>query len=49
MRMAPHDLAQEIGPEYVAMMDGLSQIDENSSEGKQIDAALDSLEKLCAR
>jgi len=41
------DLADKIGPEYVAMMDGLSQIDENSSEGKQIEAALASLEKLC--
>ena len=41
------DLAQKIGPEYVAMMDGLPQIDENSSEGKQITAALDSLDKLC--
>ena len=43
------DLGEKIGPEYVAMMDGLSQIDENSSEGKQIDAALASLEKLCAK
>ena len=41
------DLEIKIGPEYVAMMDGLSQIDENSSEGKQIVAALDSLVKLC--
>jgi hypothetical protein len=38
----------KIGPEYVALMDGLSEIDENSSEGKQITAALDSLDKLCA-
>jgi hypothetical protein len=43
-----NDLADKIGPEYVAMMDGLPQIDENSSEGKQITAALDSLDKLCA-
>ena len=42
------DLAQKIGPEYVALMDGFPQIDENSSEGKQITAALDSLDKLCA-
>jgi hypothetical protein len=41
------DLAQKIGPEYVTMMDGLPQIDENSSEGKQITAVLDSLDKLC--
>jgi hypothetical protein len=43
------DLAQKIGPEYVTLMDGLPQIDENSSEGKQIAAALDSLDKLCTR
>jgi hypothetical protein len=42
------DLAQKIGAEYVALMDGLPQIDENSREGKQIAAALDSLDKLCA-
>ena len=42
------DLAQKIGPEYVALMDGLPQIDENSSEAKQITAAFDSLDKLCA-
>jgi len=41
------DLGEKIGPEYVAMMDGLSQIDENSTESKQIEAALASLEKLC--
>jgi mevalonate kinase len=42
------DLAQKIGPEYVMMMEGLAQIDENSREGKQISDALDSLVKLCA-
>jgi hypothetical protein len=41
------DLEIKIGPEYVALMEGLSQIDENSIEGKQIEAALASLEKLC--
>jgi hypothetical protein len=41
------DLARKIGPEYVTLMDGLPQIDENSTEGKQIAAALDSLDKLC--
>jgi TolA-binding protein len=39
------DLEIKIGPEYVALM--LPQIDENSSEAKQIEAALGSLEKLC--
>ena len=42
------DLAEKIGPEYVAMLEGLSQIEENSSDGVQIVAALDSLYKLCA-
>jgi hypothetical protein len=42
------DLARKIGPEYVALMDGLPQIDENSSEARQITAAFDSLDKLCA-
>ena len=41
------DLAQKIGPEYVALMDGLPQIDANSSEARQITAAFDSLDKLC--
>jgi uncharacterized Zn finger protein len=43
------DLGQKIGPEYVTLMDGLEQIDENSSEGKQVFAALDSLDKLCTK
>jgi hypothetical protein len=43
------DLARKIGPEYVKLMDGLDQIDENSNEGKEIDAMLDSLEKLCTK
>jgi hypothetical protein len=43
------DLARKIGPEYVAMMDGLSQINENFSGGSQIADALDSLDKLCTR
>ena len=42
------DLAEQIGPEYVTMLQGLSQIEENSSDGVQIVAALDALDKLCA-
>ena len=42
------DLAEKIGPEYVAMLEGLSQIEENSTDGVQIVAALASLDKLCA-
>jgi hypothetical protein len=43
------DLAKKIGPEYVAMLEGLAQIHENSREGKQIVEALDSLDKFCTR
>jgi hypothetical protein len=43
------DLGQKIGSEYVMMMEGLAQIDENSREGKQIADALDSLDKFCTR
>jgi hypothetical protein len=43
------DLARKIGPEYVTLMEGLSRIDEDSSEGKQMAAALDSLDNLCTR
>jgi hypothetical protein len=39
--------AEKIGPEYVTMLQGLSQIEENSSDGVQIVAALGSLDKLC--
>jgi hypothetical protein len=41
------DLAQKIGPEYVMMMEGLAQIEENSNDRVQIGAALASLDKLC--
>jgi hypothetical protein len=41
------NLAQKIGPEYIALMDGLSTVDENSAEGKQFATALDALDKLC--
>jgi len=43
------DLAHKIGHEYVQLMDGLEHIDEDSSEGKEIIAALDELERLCIR
>jgi hypothetical protein len=44
------DLAQKIGPEYVALMDGLAaEVDENSEEGKQFADGLQALDKLCAR
>jgi len=48
------DLMQKLGPDYVKLMDGLDQAEDNSSEGKdvaasfdEIVAALASLDKRC--
>ena len=40
-------LAQKLGPDYAKVMDGLPQIDENSPLGKQMDAALKTLDSQC--
>ena len=40
-------LAQKIGPEYVNLMDGLDQVDENSPAGKDIAATLAQLDSVC--
>jgi hypothetical protein len=40
-------LGQQIGPDYVKMMDGLDQVDPNSAEGKQFTAVFDPLDKQC--
>jgi len=40
-------LTQRLGPDYVRLMDGLDQMDENSSAGKEFAAAFDSLGKQC--
>ena len=40
-------LAQKIGPEYVNLMDGLDQVDENSPAGKDIAATLGQLDSVC--
>jgi hypothetical protein len=42
-------LAQKLGPDYAKVMDGLPQIDENSPLGKQMAAALDTLDKQCSK
>lgn len=41
------DLAQKVGPEYVALMNGLDDVDPDSKEGKEIGAVLEGLDKLC--
>jgi hypothetical protein len=40
-------LTQKLGPDYLRLMDGLDQEDENSSEGKEFAAAFGSLGKQC--
>jgi hypothetical protein len=40
-------LAQQLGPEYTKVMDGLDEVDPNSAEGKQFTAVFDPLLKMC--
>jgi hypothetical protein len=41
-------LVSKLGPEYSKMMDGLEQVEQNSSEAKEFMAILSGLDKLCA-
>jgi hypothetical protein len=43
------ELAAKLGPEYIALMNGLQDMDPDSEEGKEIGATLDGLNKLCAK
>ena len=40
-------LAQTLGPDYMRLMEGLDQIDEDSPEGKAIATAFDPLDEKC--
>ena len=40
-------LVQQIGPEYLKMMEGLDETDPNSDEGKQFAAVFGALDKQC--
>ena len=42
-------LATILGPEYIALMDGLQDMDPESEDGKEIASTLDVLNKLCAK
>jgi hypothetical protein len=42
------DLAHKIGPDFVKLMDALDEVDENSAQGKDLIAAVETLDKLCA-
>lgn len=40
-------LSQTLGPEYVALMNGLDDVDPDSKDGKEIGTVLEGLDKLC--
>jgi ABC-type transporter MlaC component len=43
------ELSKKLGPEYVALMDGLQDINPNSQVGQEIGSVLGALDKLCAK
>jgi hypothetical protein len=42
-------MGQKLGPEYVKLMTGLESVNPESKEGKELAAALEPLDKLCAK
>jgi hypothetical protein len=40
-------LEKKLGPEYIALMEGLEDIDPNSSDDQEIASTLEALDKLC--
>jgi hypothetical protein len=43
------ELGTKLGSEYVALMDGLQEIDPESQDGQEIGSTLEALDKLCAK
>ena len=43
------DMTKKLGPEYVALMEGLQDMDANSKAGKETGETLEGLDKLCAK
>lgn len=43
------DMSAKLGPEYIALMDGLQNMNPDSKDGKDIAATLEALDKLCAK
>jgi hypothetical protein len=43
------ELTTQLGPEYVALMDGLAQLGPNSKDGEDIGTMLEELDKLCPK
>jgi hypothetical protein len=44
-----NELAKKLGPEYAALLDGLSNIDPNSQDGQEISSTFEALDKLCKK
>jgi hypothetical protein len=42
-------LGEKLGPEYVALMDGLEDIDPDSEDSQKIESVLLGLDRLCTR
>lgn len=43
------DMGNKIGPEFVALMDGLQDMNPDSKEAEEIGSMLEALDKLCAK
>ena len=43
------DLEKKLGPEYVALMDEVQDIDPESEDGQEIGSMLQTLDKLCVK
>lgn len=43
------DLSSQLGPQYVALVEGLESLDQNSKDGQEIGTILEGLDKLCAK
>ena len=43
------ELATRLGPEYIALMNELQDMDPDSEDGKEIGSTLESLDKLCSK
>ncbi|MEP7031143.1 MAG: hypothetical protein ABI830_09445 [Pseudolabrys sp.] len=43
------DLGGKIGPEYVALIEGLQEMDPSSKDGQEIGTMLEALDKLCGK
>jgi hypothetical protein len=43
------EMAAKLGPEYVALVGGLEEMDPNSKDSKEINSTLEGLDKLCPK